>query len=65
MIIEIGKKYLKEEYNNNTKAAIKARDFLEWNAEKIKHAFNFGNGTEKDLQEYMNNNKKSSIFLEV
>ena len=65
MIIEIDKKYLKEEYNGNIKAAIQAGDFLEWNPERIKKAFNFGNGAKKDFDEYKNNNKNFSVFLEV
>jgi len=38
--------------------AIKAGDFNEWTKERIKSAFNFGNGTMKDFSEYADNNKK-------
>ena len=38
--------------------------FLEWTPERIEGAFNFGNGTEKHLKEYMNNNKQYCIFVE-
>ena len=32
-------------------------DFTIWNAERIKNAFNFGNGTMKDFYRYMRDNK--------
>lgn len=38
--------------------AIKAGYFRAWTAERIKKAFNFGNGTMKDFNEYTENNKK-------
>lgn len=35
-----------------------------WTDERIKEAFNFGNGTKKDFDEYKENNKKYSYFVE-
>lgn len=29
-----------------------------WDSERVKNAFNFGNGTIEDLKRYANNNKK-------
>lgn len=34
-----------------------------WTKEKIKRAFNFGAGTEKDFAEFMHNNRKYCKFI--
>lgn len=65
MIIEIDKRILKNEYNNDIKKAITDGFYMTWTQERIKGAFSFGNGTEKDLKQYMENNKKYCVFLEV
>ena len=65
MIIEIDKGYLNEFYNGDIIKAYQQGDYLEWTAEKIKMAFKFGNGTEKDLERYIHLNKQFSIFIEV
>ena len=36
-----------------------------WNDERIKKAFNFGNGTIKDFNNYMNDNKKYCYFKQI
>lgn len=41
-----------------------AGDFLAWTPEKIKAAFNFNNGTIKDLKRYMRDNKCYCLFLD-
>ena len=64
MVIEIDKRFLKEDYNNNIKKCVVAGDFLEWTPEKIKSAFNFNNGTIKDLKRYMRDNKCYCLFLD-
>lgn len=64
MIIEIDRKILKSECNNNIETALKEGWILDWNPERIKNAFAFGNGTEKDLKRYMNDNKQFAIFIE-
>ena len=65
MIIEIDKGYLNEFYNGNIIEAYQRGDYLEWTPERIKRAFNFGNGTEKDLERYIRLNKQFAIFKEV
>ena len=63
MIYEIDKKILKNECNGNIEKAIIDGWFLDWNPERIKNAFSFGNGTEKDLKRYMNDNKGFCVFV--
>lgn len=65
MILEISKKYLREFYNGNLKECVSAMDGVVWDENRIKNAFNFGNGTKADFQRYMNNNKKYCIYAEV
>ena len=65
MIIEIDKGYLNEFYNGDIIKAYQQGDCLEWTPERIKRAFNFGNGTEKDLERYIRLNKQFAVFKEV
>lgn len=65
MFLEIGKSYINKFYNGNINAAIKEKDGILWTAEKIKAAFNDGNGTIKDLKKHIENNKKYAYFVEV
>ena len=39
--------------------------FMEWTKERMKNAFKAGNGTEKDLKRYMNDNKQYCVFVEI
>ncbi len=36
-----------------------------WDKDRIKGAFNFGNGTEKDLRQYAENNKKYMALIKI
>ena len=65
MILEIGKSYINKFYSGDLAAAIKEKDGILWTNEKIKAAFNFGNGTIKDLKNHINNNRKYAYFVEV
>ena len=65
MYIELDRKFLRERYNGNAKKCIAANEYSVWTADRIKKCFNFGNGTLKHLKEYMQNNKKYCIFLQV
>ena len=65
MIIEIDKGYLNEFYNGDIIKAYQQGDYFEWTPERIKRAFNFGNGTEKDLERYIRLNKQFAIFKEI
>jgi hypothetical protein len=65
MILEIGKSYINRFYNGNLNAAVKEKDGILWTDEKIKAAFNGGNGSEKDLKNHIENNKKYAFFVRV
>ena len=65
MILEIGKSYINRFYNGSLNEAVKNKGGVLWTDEKIKVAFNCGNGTKKDLKNYINNNKKYCYFVEV
>lgn len=65
MFIEIGKTYINRYYNGNTAAAVAARDGVIWSAKKIKKAFNFGNGTQKDFNEYKKSNSVYAYFIKI
>lgn len=65
MILEIGKTYVRDFYNGNLEECIKERDGIDWTQERIRTAFNGGNGTEKDLRRYMDNNKQYAYFVTV
>lgn len=65
MILEIGKSYIYKFYGGDIAAAVKEKDGILWTNENIKAAFNNGNGTIKNLKNYINNNKKYAFFVEV
>lgn len=56
VMYEISRKY------GDVKKAIAAGAFNIWDDERIKNAFNFGNGTIKDFKRYMDNNKQFCYF---
>lgn len=61
MIIEVNKKYIKQ--FGTVDRAIEEGYCVEWSPERIANAFNFGNGTMKDLKRYMNANKNECVFI--
>lgn len=63
MIIEISRKKAQE--LKSIEKAIKNQWFTVWAPERIKAAFNFGNGTQKHFNDYMRNNKEFCIFKEL
>ena len=65
MIREVYKKWVHQDYNGNINACIKDGFYIDWTDEKIKSAFNFGDGTIKDLKKHIENNKNLCYFLEV
>ena len=56
LVYEISKKY------GSVKKAMEAGLYNTWDDERIKNAFNFGNGTKKDFINHMENNKKYCYF---
>lgn len=63
MIIEISQK--KAQDLKSIEKAIKNQWFTVWTPERIKAAFNFGNGSQKHFNNYMRNNKEFCIFKEL
>lgn len=69
MLCEISKNILNRMYEGDTpearQKAIADGYFLEWTKERIKNAFNNGNGTDADLKRYMKDNKQYCVFVRV
>lgn len=65
MILEIGKSYVNKFYNGKLKDAVKAKDGILWTSEKIKNAFNNGNGNKTDLKKHIDSNKNFAYFVEI
>ena len=63
MIYEVSKIYA--DRLGGPQEAIKAGWFNVWTEKRIKGAFNFGKGTKKDFENYMENNKSNCYFVEV
>ena len=61
VIVEICKT---EANKNGINQAIKAGYFTIWTPERIKGAFNFGNGTIKDFERYKKDNRNNCIIKE-
>ena len=61
LVYEISKKAVKE--CGSVEKAISAGAFTVWNNERVKLAFNFGNGTEKDFSRYMRDNVQFCYFI--
>lgn len=64
-ILELDKKYCREYYNGKYQPMIDAEDGVIYDDERIRHAFAFGKGTEKDMQRYMNDNRKYARFFDL
>lgn len=68
-ILEIYKQWFRTDYNNDLQRVLceyeNNNDFIVWTAERVKSAFNFGNGTEKDLKKHIANNKCYCIFYDL
>ena len=65
-IAEIGRSYLKSEYDGNWRQYIEAEGkYCIWDNERICHAFNFGRGSEKDFKRYVENNRCFCAFYDL
>lgn len=60
MIIEIYKPWIKK--HGSVDACIKKGWFTTWTPKRIKEAFNFGQGTEKDFERYQKDNAQYCIY---
>lgn len=64
-VLEIDKKDLKEIYDGDISLYIGCKDGVIYDDERIKNAFNFGNGTILDFKRYMNSNKIFCYFYDL
>ena len=64
-IAEIDIDFCRKEYDGNAKRMIAAGDALIFDDERIKRAFNFGNGTEKDMRRHIENNRKFCRYYDL
>ena len=70
--IEIGRDYLRKEYNRDLKAAVSARDGIIFDSvEKVQRTLDYFNQdgdekrAEKGLKQHMENNKNHCIYVEI
>ena len=70
--IEIGRDYLRKEYNGDLKATVAARDGIIFDSvEKVQRALDYFNQdgdekrAEKVLKRHMKNNRKYCIYVEI
>ena len=62
MYLELSKNYINKHYNDNKKEAIKAKDGIIFDDEKVKNAFSDGwNG----FFRYMNDNRQYCHFVKL
>lgn len=64
-IAEIGRDYLRKEYGGNLSAVLAAGDYLLFDNEQTRRAFNFGAGTAADLRRHIENNRKYCVFYDL
>ena len=64
-IAEIGRDYLKKEYGGNRAAALAAGDFILFDDDRIRRAFNAGAGTAADMRRWMKDNAAYCIFYDL
>lgn len=64
-ILELSKSYIRKHYNNNYDNAINALDGVLFDDERVKHAFNFGNGTVKNFIGYIKNNRQFCKYYDL
>lgn len=64
-ILELDKKYCREYYNGKYQPMIDAEDGVIFDDERIRHAFNFGNGTERDMQRWIKDNRQYARFYDM
>ena len=64
-ILELSKGYVKKFYNGDYKKMIDEFDGVLYDDENIKNAFNYGNGSFKDLMRYINDNRKHAKYYDL
>ena len=64
-IYMLDRKDCKKNYNGNFLKMIEADQYMEFDDERIRRTFNFGNGTEKDMERFMEDNKCDFRFYDA
>lgn len=64
-ICMLDRKDCRKSYNGNFLKMIEADQYMEFDDERIRRAFNFGNGTEKDMERFMEDNKCDFRFYDA
>lgn len=64
-ILEMSRSCCRSDYAGNFSAMIAAGDGIIYDDERIRHAFNFGNGTPTDFRQYVENNRKYSRYYDL
>lgn len=59
------KKYIETDKGLSLRQALQTGKYNIWNNDRIKGAFNFGNGSMKHFKEYMQNNKSYADFYKL
>lgn len=64
-IYMLDRKDCRKSYNGNFLKMIEAEQYVEFDDERIRRAFNFWNGTEKDMERFMEDNKCDFRFYDA
>lgn len=64
-ILELDRKFAREDYNNNYEEMIARNDGILYDNERIKRAFAYGRGTIDDLKKHIENNRKYCKFYDI
>ncbi len=64
-IAELDRAFLQSEYKGSRAAMLAAGDYLTFDDDRIRRAFNFGAGTAKDMRRHIENNRKYCIYYDL
>lgn len=64
-ILELYRRFCREEYNGNFDKMVEEKDGIIFDDERIKRAFNFGNGTAEDMKKHMRNNNMYCRYYDM
>ena len=64
-IIELDKRFCREEYGGNYQRMIEEEDGVIFDDERIRNAFSGGHGTGKDLMRFINDNRIFARYYDM
>ena len=64
-IYALDRAYCQNRFSGNFRKMIEAGEYVEFDDNRIRRAFNFGNGTEKDMNRFMRDNNKYCRFYDA